>query len=180
MVMTLIGEKWIPLVPYLQLLCFSGMFYPLQSLNLNMLKVKGKSSLYLKLEIIKKILTVPTVLIGIFWGIKVMLLGMIVNALTSYFLNSYWSGKLIDYSMREQVLDIFPSLCVACVMGIFVAAAGWLLSAQQPILILLVQIVLGSLIVICIGQVVKLDVYLELRDILKNSVFNRTPVLSEK
>jgi O-antigen/teichoic acid export membrane protein len=180
MVVTLIGEKWIPLVPYLQLLCFSGMFYPLHALNLNMLKVKGKSNLFLKLEIIKKILAVPTIIIGVFWGIKVMILGMLVNSVISYFLNSYWSGKMIDYSMKEQVMDILPSLGIAILMGILVVIAGFLLSAQQPLLVLSIQIVLGGIVVIFIAHIIELDAYLEIREVIKNVFFNRITVQSAK
>lgn len=180
MVVTLIGEKWIPLVPYLQLLCFSGMFYPLHALNLNMLKVKGKSVLFLKLEVIKKILAVPTIIIGILWGIKIMILGMLVNSIIAYFLNSYWSGKMIDYSMKEQVIDILPSFCIAIVMGILVALVGFFLSAQQPLLVLSIQIMLGGIVVIFIAHIIKLDAYLEIREVVKNTFFNRITVESAK
>jgi len=76
MILTLIGEKWLPSVIYLQMLCFVGMFYPLHALNLNMLKVQGRSDLFLRLEIIKKVLAIPTIIIGIIWGIKVMIAGI--------------------------------------------------------------------------------------------------------
>ena len=80
MVLTLIGEKWLPCVPYLQLLCLVGMFYPVHALNLDMLKVKGRSDLFLKLEVIKKILAIPTIVIGVFFGIKIMIVGMLANS----------------------------------------------------------------------------------------------------
>ncbi|WP_199898572.1 lipopolysaccharide biosynthesis protein [Prolixibacter bellariivorans] len=70
MILTLIGEKWSPAIIYLQMLCFVGMFYPLHALNLNMLQVQGRSDLFLKLEIIKKILAIPTIIIGVYWGLK--------------------------------------------------------------------------------------------------------------
>lgn len=92
-ILTLIGEKWLPSVVYLQLLCFVGMFYPLSAINLNMLNVQGRSDLFLKLEIIKKILAIPIILIGIFIGIKAMIIGMIFNSFIAFFLNSYYSGK---------------------------------------------------------------------------------------
>lgn len=72
MIITLIGEKWRPSIVYLQMLCFVGMMYPLHALNLNMLQVSGRSDLFLKLEVIKKILAIPTIVIGVIWGIKIM------------------------------------------------------------------------------------------------------------
>ena len=71
------------------MLCFVGMMYPLHALNLNMLQVQGRSDLFLKLEIIKKIIAIPTIIIGIYWGIKIMIIGMMVNTLVAYYLNSY-------------------------------------------------------------------------------------------
>jgi len=97
---SLIGEKWRPSIIYLQMLCFVGMLYPLQALNLNMLQVSGRSDLFLKLEIIKKILAVPSIVIGVIWGIKVMIVGMMVNTLIAYYFNSYWSGHFIGYSFK--------------------------------------------------------------------------------
>ncbi len=61
-----IGEPWRPCIIYLQMLCFVGIMYPLHALNLNMLKVQGRSDLFLRLEIIKKSLAIPVILIGIF------------------------------------------------------------------------------------------------------------------
>ena len=78
MVRALIGDKWLPSVPYLRLLCFAGMLYPVHALNLDMLNVKGRSDLVLRLEIIKKVLAVPTIVIGIYLGIKAMIGGITV------------------------------------------------------------------------------------------------------
>ena len=113
MILTLIGDKWEPCVIYLQMLCFVGMFYPLHALNLNMLQVEGRSDLFLRLEIIKKALAIPIIVIGVIWGIKIMILGMIVNTLIAYYLNSYWSGRFIGYSFLEQIKDILPSFLLA-------------------------------------------------------------------
>lgn len=124
MILTLIGEQWLPSVIYLQMLCFVGMFYPLHALNLNMLKVQGRSDLFLRLEIIKKILAIPVIIIGIIYGIKIMILGMLINTIIAYYLNSFWSGKLIGYSSFEQVKDIFPSFLLAFTVAAIVYIIG--------------------------------------------------------
>ncbi len=77
-------------------------------MNLNMLNVLGRSDLYLRLEIIKKLLAIPLSVIGVLIGIK-MIPGMILNSIIDYFLNSIWSGKFIDYRLNEQLSDILPS-----------------------------------------------------------------------
>jgi len=98
LIIILIGEKWLPAVSFLQIICFSGMLYPLHAINLNILQVKGRSDLFLKLEIIKKTIAVFPILIGIFYGIEYMLWGSVLTSFIAYFLNSYYSADLIRYS----------------------------------------------------------------------------------
>jgi O-antigen/teichoic acid export membrane protein len=120
MILVLIGEKWLPCVPYLQLLCFSGMLYPLHSINLSIINVKGRSDLFLKLEIIKKIIAVPLIFVGIYWGIEALLVGTIFLSVIAYFLNSYYSANLINYPSKEQLLDILPLLLTAGFISLLV------------------------------------------------------------
>lgn len=171
MVLTLIGEKWEQSIAYLQLLCFVGMLYPLHGINLNMLKVQGRSDLFLKLEIIKKIIAIPTIVIGIFWGIKIMIIGMIVNSIIAYFLNSYWSGKLINYSMREQILDITPSFLLAIIMGIIVYFIGSLLPFSN-FYILIIQIITGGIIVFSFCELTEMNAYIYIKDTVKSKLKN--------
>ena len=76
LILILIGEKWLPAVYFLQIICFSGMLYPLHAINLNILQVKGRSDLFLKLEIIKKIIAVGPIVVGVVYGIEYMLWGL--------------------------------------------------------------------------------------------------------
>ena len=166
MVLFLIGEKWLTSAVYLQMLCFAGMFYPIHALNLNMLNVKGRSDLFLKLEVIKKLLAIPTIVIGIFFGIKIMIAGMMVNTLISYYLNSYWSGILIGYPMKEQVRDIAPSLLLALGMG----AAVYALSLVLPLvpgLVFGIQVLAGAGLTIGLARLFRVDAYLEMQKIAK-------------
>jgi len=165
MIIVLIGEKWRTSIVYLQMLCFVGMMFPLHALNLNMLQVQGRSDLFLKLEIIKKILAVPVIVIGVFFGIKVMIAGMIVNTFIAYYLNSYWSGRFINYPLKEQVLDILPSFFLAiCTAGI-VFVIGWLLPIGY-LLKLIIQLIIGALMVFTIAEITKLDAYMFMKEIL--------------
>ncbi len=165
MVLTLIGEQWRQSIVYLQLLCFPGALYPLHALNLNMLKVQGRSDLFLWLEIIKKLIAIPTIIIGIIWGIKVMILGMWVNTLIAYYLNSYYSGRHINYPMREQVADILPSLLLALFMGAILFITGWLMPFDNlPKLIL--QILIGGIISIGLSELLKLEAYFYIKQII--------------
>jgi teichuronic acid exporter len=172
MVVTLIGEKWLPCVAYIQLLCFASMLYPLHALNLNMLNIKGRSDLFLRLEVIKKFLAVPTIVIGVLFGIKIMIIGMIVNSFLAYFLNSFWSGRLIGYPMKEQVMDIMPSFMISLAMGIIVFLAGHFLSLPK-FATLCIQIMIGATITVCIARIIRLDAWEEMVGIM-SGMFSKT------
>ncbi|MDR2345138.1 MAG: lipopolysaccharide biosynthesis protein, partial [Planctomycetaceae bacterium] len=121
LLLTLIGEKWLPAVEYLQIICFAGMLYPLHALNLNILQVKGRSDLFLKLEIVKKVIAVIPIVLGVFLGIKVMLWGSVCTSVFAYLLNSHYSAFLVNYSTKEQIRDIFPTFGIS----FFVALCMW-------------------------------------------------------
>jgi len=165
MVVGLIGEKWKPAVIYLQMLCFTGMLYPLHALNLNMLQVKGRSDLFLRLEVIKKILAVPVIVIGIFWGIRVMIAGMMLNSVIALYINSYWSGRMIGYPFRQQISDILPSFSLSLAMAISVYLLGLILT-YAPILNLLIQVTAGAAFILVFSEMAKFKDYLFIKEIV--------------
>ena len=116
-------EKWLPAVPYFQILCISGILYPFHVYNLNILNVKGRSDLFLKLEIIKKILSVITILVSIQFGMYGLLWGIVISSALSLFINAHYSGKFIQYYGLEQIKDVVPILLIAIVAGILTLIA---------------------------------------------------------
>lgn len=169
MILTLIGEQWLPAVIYLQMLCFVGMFYPLHALNLNMLQIQGRSDLFLRLEIIKKVLSIPIIIIGILYGIKIMILGMMFHTIIAYFINSFWSGKFIGYSSFEQVKDIFPSFLLAFTMAVIVYIIGNVIDLSD-IWTLVTQIITGAILTIALAEIFKLNSYLTIKEIILNKL----------
>jgi teichuronic acid exporter len=164
LILLLIGAKWLPAVVYLQIICFAGMLQPLHAINLNMLMVKGRSDLFLGLEIIKKSIAVIPICLGVFYGIEFMLWGSVFLSFVAYVLNSYYSARLINYSTWAQVKDIFPLFLVS----IFVAAAMWFLTFLNYSIwkTLLLQLVLGLIMIIVIYETIKSTEYFELKGIL--------------
>jgi O-antigen/teichoic acid export membrane protein len=116
----LLTEKWLPAVPYFQILCFTGIFYPINAYNLNIISVKGRSDLLLLLSIVKKILIVFTIFISFQWGIYGLLFGQIPFAIIAIFFNGYYSGKLINYGILEQFKHITPSIVYSLICGLIV------------------------------------------------------------
>lgn len=115
----LLTSKWLPAVPYFQILCMAGVIYPLHAYNLNILKVKGRSDLILKLEMIKKVLCVAGILGVVSFGIYGLLYFQLGFNFLGYYINSIYSSKLINYPVREQISDIFPILVISFLSGIF-------------------------------------------------------------
>lgn len=164
MIQVLVGEQWLIAAGFLPIICLQMMLYPLHSINLNMLQVQGRSDLFLKLEIIKKCVAVIPLLLGIFINIYWMLWGSVVTGIFAYFLNSYYSGPFLNYSIKEQVKDILPSFGVALTMAIPVFAMSFI--PLNPFILLPLQIVVGAVITIGICEATKFPEYMELKGIV--------------
>lgn len=174
MIITLIGEKWLQAAEFLRIICFSSMLYPLHAINLNMLQVQGRSDLFLRLEIIKKAIAVGPILIGIFVSIYWMLIAGIGTSTIAYYLNSYYSGTMINYGMKEQIKDIAPSFIIGLISAIvaFVPelvfeSMNWDVSwSQAAIFILVLQLGIGLGFNIFLCEKMKLPEYIELKKTL--------------
>lgn len=164
LIVLLIGEKWLPAVYFLQILCFSGMLYPLHAINLNILQVKGRSDLYLRLEIIKKCMAVFPISMGIFLGIEYMLWASVLNSFAAYFLNSYYSGQLIGYPSREQIRDLLPSFCVS--LGVAAAMWGLTFLGVSYWLMLPLQCLAGLAMFVLVYESMKLPEYVEMKELV--------------
>ncbi len=160
----LIGEQWLPCVPYLQILCFSLMLYPLHALNINVLQVVGRSDLTLILRIVKTALATIPLLLGIFFNIYYMLWGSVFVGFVSYLVNAYFPSKLISYTMKEQLLDILPSFLISVTMAAIVYALSFV--SMSVYLKLFVQILVGGSVTIILCEVTKLYEYLELKQMV--------------
>jgi O-antigen/teichoic acid export membrane protein len=111
-------------VPYFQWLCVSGLFYPANSYNLNILKVKGRSDLVLYLGIVKKVGIIIGLLIFVHYSVLAIVIFRAFFSVIAFFINSYYSGKFIKYSVGEQLIDIWKFLFLSAVMGL----AIWIIS----------------------------------------------------
>lgn len=136
----LITQKWMPALPYLRLFCVVYMLYPLQTANLNAIKALGRSDIYLILEVAKKCIGILILIITMHKGVMFMALGVMVTRVTYQFINMLPNQSLLGYSMREQLLDLFPPLITAGAMGALVLLADLLNLRDFPTLVLKVLI----------------------------------------
>jgi len=116
LVRLLITDKWENSIFLLQILCFSMMWYPIHAINLNLLQVKGRSDLFLRLEIYKKIMTSVILLITFPFGIELMCYGQVLNSILSLAINTYYTGKLINVGFLKQMKDLLPIIFRCLIM----------------------------------------------------------------
>lgn len=109
--------KWEGCSFYLQIICFALMWYPIHAINLNLLQVKGRSDLFLRLEVIKKIVGVCIMCITIPLGITALCVGMVVSSFIALFINTFYTGKLMDIGYLKQMRDLLPVLINSLLMG---------------------------------------------------------------
>jgi teichuronic acid exporter len=114
-VLFILTDKWIRVAPILTLLSIAGLIYPINFLNMNLLLVKKRSDLYLRMELIKKVLIIIVLVITVKLGVSAIIFGQITIAVLSLFFNSYYTSKMIKYGIIEQLMDIIPFMIIAII-----------------------------------------------------------------
>ena len=145
LILILIGDKWFESIKYLQIISLYLMLYPLHAINLNILQVKGRTDLNLKLEMIKKSLLIGPILLGIFINIELMLWGGVIVGIVSFFINSHYTGIFLGYKSSDQIKDLFPSFIISVLMAIITISINHF--ELNNYLTIIIQIVLGIFIV---------------------------------
>ena len=155
-VSVLLTDKWLPCVPFMIIFCIVYVFYPIHTANLNAIKAVGRSDLFLKLEIIKKIVGFALIFISMWFGVMAMAYSMLVSSVLSQIINSWPNKKLLNYSYIEQLKDIAPSVCIAAVMAVLVWGIGAILNLK-PIYELVIQVLFGVALYLISSYVIKND-----------------------
>lgn len=120
LVRILLTEKWSGCAILLQIVCFQMMWYPIHAINLNLLTVKGRSDLYFRLEILKKIVGVCILCITIPHGVAWMVCGGVLSSLISLVINTYYTGKLLKIGLLIQIKDMLPIIVISIIMWLFI------------------------------------------------------------
>lgn len=164
-VLLLLGDKWSQSISYLQILCLSGFLYPLQLINVNILKVMGRSDLYLQNEVIEKIISIPAIIAGAILGMRAMLWGIVINSFLVYIVNTFYSSRMIKYPLKKRMLDlaaiiahVIIMICLSLFIG-HILGGGYIVSILIKVLVMLIYVVLS-------GTIFKLREYYELRQII--------------
>jgi teichuronic acid exporter len=169
LVLTLFTDKWNPAVPYLQLLCIVGLFYPLLMINQNVMLAKGHSDLFFRLEIVRKALVVIFIAITWRWGIEAIIWGQIVLSLVAYYLNGYYVGTIVGFGFGAQIRDLLPYLGAACMMGVAVFALNGMPFAHPGVL-LVVQVIAAGLVYGLLCRGFRLPVFMDAWNMFRGKI----------
>lgn len=156
-VLLLLGEKWLPCVPFIQIYCFVYLFYPIHTSNLSAINAMGRSDIFLKLEILKKIIGIGF-LFGALYYFKTPI-GIAYGACASVpinaFINAFPNKKLLNYGYFEQIRDLFPSCFITSIMGVTIYVTGFISSSL--IFSLIIQIFIGILFYFVLAKMFHLE-----------------------
>ena len=171
LVRLLLTDKWLSCVPYMQVFCIVYAFYPLHTANLNAIKAMGRSDVFLKLEIIKKIVSTILLVVSMNISVYAIALSQLVSCVTSQLINSWPNRKLLDYSYLHQLRDMAPAILLSLVMALCVRPVVAL--GLNDWLTLLIQIPAGVLIYFALSAIFHVDSFRFMLDVAKKLLSSR-------
>ena len=149
----ILTEKWLAVVPLLQWLCFSRVFYPITGVNMNIINAIGRSDLYLKVNIIKSVLSLVALIITMQFGVRIMVIGQFVTGIIAFFINAYLPGKFIGYGALSQLRDMKGVLFSTALTVVIVFTTTNFI--ETPILKLIFGIIISILSYLIISFLIK-------------------------
>ena len=172
-VSVILTEKWLPCVPYLQIMCLVFLLQPIQTASIQAMKALGESGLYLRLEVIKKIGGIVILLITVFCfhSVLAIVIGSLVAEIFSTVVNFPANKRLIDYSYTEQIEDVFSALAISAIMALAVVLIGK--TVDNKYLELMIQIVSGGAIYLVLSAITKNENYRYLKNSLTEIIKKR-------
>ena len=159
-------DKWLPCVFFLRVFCITYMFWPIHTANLNAINAMGRSDLFLKLEVIKKVVGMILLFSTMWLSVKAMAYSLLISSVCSQIINSWPNRKLLHYGYLEQLKDILPGILLAIGMGVCVYFIGELPVPYE--ILLVIQIFAGGMIYIAGSIIFKLDSFEYIWGIIKS------------
>ena len=164
----LVTDKWLACVPLMQIICFGLLANSITTINLNLLYVKGRSDLVLRLEIIKKIIAFSILFITMFFNITVMCIGQAVYGFIALYLNTYYTKRILGYTFGQQIRSAAPYFGVSLI----VLAEAFAFSALIPIdwAALLVSLIICPVTYWYFSKITNLYAYREAKDLITEKI----------
>jgi len=161
-VLIFLGEQWIPIIPILMILSFARLITPISSLNLNILKARGRSDLYLKTDLSKLPMIIIALFISIPYGIIAVAYAQLTTTIISFFINAYYPGKLFGFGAQEQLKQIFPIL----VASLFMYGCMTLINIESLELQMILKLLVGFSSYLLACQFLRIDAFFEIKQLL--------------
>jgi O-antigen/teichoic acid export membrane protein len=163
----LLGNAWIDMIPLFRVLTLSFILYPINSLNVNILSVFGRSDIFLKLEIYKKILAIFVVTGGLYFGVMGLVWSNVLLSIFALFLNTYFGGRFINYSTLKQLGDLLPTLLIVLFTCSTVLLFNIIFKIDSNILKIIYDFMIGLFVLTILCELFKLDPYIFLKKTIK-------------
>lgn len=160
----MLTDKWLPCVPFLQIACFTYAFWPIHTSNLQAIKALGRSDIFLRLELIKKILGILIIVIVMNNGVMAIAISSIFITIISSFINAFPNKKLLNYRYIDQIKDILPSMIASIFMGIVITPISLIIKNNLSLIIC--QIMIGGSIYMLLSYLFKFETYIYLINFL--------------
>ena len=171
LIVLLLTEKWLSCAVFLQISCVFYMCQPIQTTNWQIIKAVGRSDLCFKLELVKKFIGILLILISMNYGVYAISIAAAFTGIISMIINMIPNKKLIGYSIKDELFDIFPALFAACLMGIAINFVH--IFEFNPLITILVQTILGIIIYILLSILFKIDSFYFILNIIKSKFSNK-------
>lgn len=156
LVLIMFGERWLPCVPFVQLACFQFALWPFHTVNLNAISARGRSDIYLKLEIVKKLIGFAVLFVSCSYGVLTMMIATaVVGSPLGLILNMYPNWKHLGYTPLMQVRDVCSTIFACVVMGAVLFGVGCLLRKTPAVVCLVVQMFAGMMIYFSLSYAVR-------------------------
>lgn len=153
LIVLLLTDKWIEVVPILQIYCAVFVLLPIHTANLQAINALGRSDIFLKMEILKKIIGVSIILLTYKHGIIIFCYGAVLTSLISSLINIFPSKKLFNYSYKEQFLDLIPIVSLTFIVGVFIQQINFF---ESPLLVILSKTLIGIIMYVSLAFIFKI------------------------
>ncbi len=164
LILLLLTDKWENTIILMQILSFNYLLGPITTVNLNLLYVKGRSDLILRLEIVKKSIAFTILFVSLFFSLEVVCIGLVVYSVIATYLNCHYTDKLLNYGFFTQMKEIIPNMLLSMV----VLAESLLLSEiiDNSLLSIIASIVICSMSYLLLAYIFKVEAFKEITDII--------------
>lgn len=171
LIRVLLTDKWIEVVPFLQIFCFALVLEPIQTANLNAIKAMGRSDVLLKIEIVKKTLGIGILLVSMKFGVFAIAIGVLIYSLLASMINSFPNRNLLHYGYLEQIKDILPSIILSLIMMLCISHFhAWI---EDNILRLIVQTLIGIILYLGCSHVLRFEPYTYIKNTVSEILSKR-------